>query len=71
MQMVAADWIRSDKREDNLAGRYGGIVQVLIYDQIAFIIYAEIFFVIISHLSLIKNRAEICCYRRIRVLFCH
>lgn len=71
MQMVAADWIRSDKREDNLAGRYGGIVQVLIYDHIAFIIYAEIFFVIISHPSLIKNRAEICCYRRIRVLFCH
>ncbi|KAK6136174.1 hypothetical protein DH2020_030065 [Rehmannia glutinosa] len=28
MQMVAADWLRSDKREDDLAGRYGGIVQV-------------------------------------------
>ncbi|KAL7148285.1 hypothetical protein ABFS83_06G168200 [Erythranthe nasuta] len=27
MQMVAADWLRSDKREDDLAGRYGGIVQ--------------------------------------------
>lgn len=28
LQMVAADWLRSDKREDDLAGRYGGIVQV-------------------------------------------
>ncbi|CAI9091109.1 OLC1v1026045C1 [Oldenlandia corymbosa var. corymbosa] len=27
MEMVAADWIRSDKREDNLGGRPGGIVQ--------------------------------------------
>ncbi|KAL3819966.1 hypothetical protein ACJIZ3_005871 [Penstemon smallii] len=27
MQMVAADWLRSDKREDDLAGRYGGIVE--------------------------------------------
>lgn len=27
MQMVAADWIRSDKREDDLAGRSRGIVQ--------------------------------------------
>ncbi|XP_073040663.1 protein ENHANCED DISEASE RESISTANCE 2-like isoform X2 [Primulina eburnea] len=27
MEMVAADWLRSDKREDHLAGRYGGIVQ--------------------------------------------
>ncbi|KAJ8557123.1 hypothetical protein K7X08_002748 [Anisodus acutangulus] len=26
MQMVAADWLRSDKREDDLAGRSGGIV---------------------------------------------
>ncbi|KAE8727161.1 protein-tyrosine sulfotransferase-like [Hibiscus syriacus] len=28
MQMVAADWLRSDKREDDLGGRPGGIVQV-------------------------------------------
>lgn len=28
MQMVAADWLQSNKREDDLAGRYGGIVQV-------------------------------------------
>lgn len=28
MEMVAADWLRSVKREDNLAGRPGGIVQV-------------------------------------------
>ncbi|KAL2465109.1 Pleckstrin-like proteiny (PH) and lipid-binding START domains-containing protein [Abeliophyllum distichum] len=28
MEMVAADWLRSDKREDDLAGRPGGIVQV-------------------------------------------
>ncbi|KAL0402269.1 UNVERIFIED_CONTAM: protein ENHANCED DISEASE RESISTANCE 2 [Sesamum latifolium] len=28
MQMVAADWLRSDKREDDLAGRPGSIVQV-------------------------------------------
>ncbi|KAH9700568.1 Pleckstrin (PH) and lipid-binding START domains-containing protein [Citrus sinensis] len=28
MQMVAADWLKSDKREDDLGGRPGGIVQV-------------------------------------------
>jgi len=28
MQMVGADWIKSDKREDDLAGRPGGLVQV-------------------------------------------
>jgi len=28
MQMVAADWVRSDKREDDLGGRPGSIVQV-------------------------------------------
>ncbi|KAK3005321.1 hypothetical protein RJ639_017006, partial [Escallonia herrerae] len=28
MEMVAADWLRSDKREDDLGGRPGGIVQV-------------------------------------------
>jgi hypothetical protein len=28
MQMVAADWLRSDKREDDLGGRPGSIVQV-------------------------------------------
>ncbi|XP_043702171.1 protein ENHANCED DISEASE RESISTANCE 2-like isoform X2 [Telopea speciosissima] len=27
MQMVAADWLRSEKREDDLGGRPGGIVQ--------------------------------------------
>ncbi|KAL0303167.1 UNVERIFIED_CONTAM: protein ENHANCED DISEASE RESISTANCE 2 [Sesamum radiatum] len=27
MQMVAADWLKSNKREDDLAGRPGGIVQ--------------------------------------------
>ncbi|WOL15950.1 protein ENHANCED DISEASE RESISTANCE 2-like [Canna indica] len=27
MQLVAADWLKSDKREDDLAGRPGGIVQ--------------------------------------------
>ncbi|XP_076921246.1 protein ENHANCED DISEASE RESISTANCE 2-like isoform X2 [Bidens hawaiensis] len=27
MQLVAADWIKSNKREDDLAGRFGGIVQ--------------------------------------------
>lgn len=27
MKMVAADWLKSDKREDDLAGRSGGIVQ--------------------------------------------
>lgn len=30
MQMVAADWLKSDKREDDLGSRPGGIVQVLI-----------------------------------------
>lgn len=29
MQMVAADWLRSDTREDDLGGRPGSIVQVL------------------------------------------
>lgn len=28
MQMVAADWLKSDKREDDLGGRPGGMVQV-------------------------------------------
>jgi hypothetical protein len=28
MQMVAADWLRSDRREDDLGGRPGSIVQV-------------------------------------------
>lgn len=28
MQLVGADWLRSDRREDNLSGRPGGIVQV-------------------------------------------
>lgn len=28
MQMVAADWLRSNKREDDLGGRPGSIVQV-------------------------------------------
>jgi hypothetical protein len=28
MQMVGADWIKSDKREDDLAGRPGGLIQV-------------------------------------------
>ncbi|KAI7757047.1 hypothetical protein M8C21_018097, partial [Ambrosia artemisiifolia] len=27
MQLVAADWLKSNKREDDLAGRFGGIVQ--------------------------------------------
>ncbi|XP_038885656.1 protein ENHANCED DISEASE RESISTANCE 2-like [Benincasa hispida] len=27
MQLVGADWLRSDRREDNLSGRPGGIVQ--------------------------------------------
>lgn len=30
MHMVAADWLKSDKREDDLAGRPGGIVQVFL-----------------------------------------
>lgn len=31
--MVGADWIKSDKREDDLAGRPGGIVHVFIQQQ--------------------------------------
>lgn len=31
MQMVGADWLRSDKREDDLAGRAGSIVQVIFH----------------------------------------
>lgn len=27
MQMIGADWISSDKREDDLGGRLGGLVQ--------------------------------------------
>lgn len=30
MQMVAADWLKSDRREDDLASRPGGIVQVIL-----------------------------------------
>lgn len=30
MQMVAADWLKSDKCEDDLGGRPGSIVQVFI-----------------------------------------
>lgn len=30
MEMVGADWLRSDKREDDLGGRPGGIVQVIV-----------------------------------------
>lgn len=41
MQMVAADWIRSDKREDDLGGRPGGIVQVFFMDfEISFLCFA-------------------------------
>lgn len=29
MKMVAADWLKSDKREDDLGGRPGSIVQVI------------------------------------------
>lgn len=33
MEMVGADWLRSDKREDDLAGRPGSLVKVWIdYD---------------------------------------
>lgn len=28
MELVAADWLKSDKREDDLGGRSGGIIQV-------------------------------------------
>jgi hypothetical protein len=28
MQMVGADWVKSNKREDDLGGRTGGLVQV-------------------------------------------
>lgn len=31
MQMVAADWLRSDKREDDLAGRPESIVQAIFF----------------------------------------
>ena len=34
MQMVAADWLNSDKREDDLGGRPGGIVQVFLRRKI-------------------------------------
>lgn len=34
MQMVGADWLKSDKREDDLGGRPGGIVQVIIINHI-------------------------------------
>ncbi|KAI3461423.1 hypothetical protein Pfo_018086 [Paulownia fortunei] len=38
MEMVGADWLRSDKREDDLGGRPGGIVQVLV----CYVYHAEI-----------------------------
>ncbi|WOL10916.1 hypothetical protein Cni_G19675 [Canna indica] len=29
MEMVATDWLKSDKQEDELGGRPGGIVQIM------------------------------------------
>lgn len=37
MQMVAADWLKSDKREDDLGSRPGGIVQVLLIIELLLI----------------------------------
>ena len=38
MQMVAADWLKSEKREDDLAGRPGSIVQVYCLFSIRFMV---------------------------------
>ena len=47
MQMVAADWLKSDKREDDLAGRPGSVVQV----DIQFVIISSQFqFVALNHM---------------------
>ena len=31
MQMIAADWLKSDKREDDLGGRPDSIIQVFLF----------------------------------------
>ena len=41
MQMVGADWLRSDRREDNLSSRPGSIVQVY---SLFFVCYLSIVF---------------------------
>lgn len=35
MQLVGADWLRSERREDNLGARPGGIVQVWLVSLVA------------------------------------
>lgn len=37
MEMVAADWLRSDKREDDFGGRPGGTVQVFLFLENMFV----------------------------------
>ena len=44
MQMVGADWLKSDKREDDLGGRPGSIVQVIALLKFDISISKNIFF---------------------------
>jgi len=39
MEMVGADWLKSDKREDDLGGRAGSIVQVLFQSPSCFLVW--------------------------------
>lgn len=78
MQMVAADWLKSDKREDDLGGRPGGIVQVCaliltLYRYVVLLNYKYIFCTTIKCLWLkrkltIFSSLEICSARWARIL---
>lgn len=39
MQMVGADWLKSDKREDDLGGRPGSLVQVFLRPTLSYNFY--------------------------------
>lgn len=77
MELVAADWLKSGKREDNLGSRSGGIVQVFINNLLfMFIIKAcslkKMFIIkVLSQFTYsISDLAETCA-RRIQQIFLH
>ena len=60
MQMVGADWIKSDRREDDLASRCGSIVQVwplilYIFLSLSFFFYFNFFMGIPYTFPMIKS----------------
>lgn len=55
MEMVGADWLRSDKREDDLGGRPGGIVQV----SVLFFAFCFVCILYIRHLFACQEFAHI------------